>query len=624
MANYTTTRFKATETIGDSIFNKNMITEASINILPDKGYVVTASDFSMSSLPNGISAVTFTDTKTAGQPGNEVKVVATFANTFVVAKRNKIVLDFIGEAKKWDEETSTTVNTNIVLIDDKNINKNGSVTVTAQTNYTVDTVNNVGTDGNFDIINNTVTGNVVRGTSTKIATVVITADTGYYFTKKPVMKFYNGFNYNNIKSLSNLRLKLSSSSRNANKRVTSYTFNLFYRNSYNVDAINPLSFSLEYNAILEPVSVKEVISIECSGDSISERGDTKNILVDGNDGAEFDLTITKKTDPTVSILNNPSSLLNPNAPDTGLGTVDVNTPFGVVKGINKKITSRGRKKSNISYCAIIQEFPAYNEVIRTTALDMGSGLSGTTAIFDSIADVKVGDRLFMDAIPTNTIVKVAQVLTSTRCELDTTVQAADDAVAVFRRQESYDINIYPKAGTTLGSRIPIQIPHKTINQYKDPVLKLTATTANAKITAPADVSVTGRANTSASKLRESLTATAASGTSVISYYKAGKDRGRRDFFRLTYTVASTHAVTINNQPVFSNLLLLNADGTTASNWTNCVTADNGGTQILIGNIVSGVVSSPSHVYTLAFDVLIKKFGSEDTTMVLNLDNLISA
>ena len=623
MANYTTTRFTAKETIGDSIFNKNMITEASINILPDKGYVVTASDFSMSSLPTGISAVTFTDTKTAGQPGNEVKVVATFANTFVVAKRNKIVLDFIGEAKKWNEETSTTVNTNIVLIDDKNINKNGSVTVTAQTNYTVDTVNNVGTDGNFDIINNTVTGNVVRGTSTKIATVVITADTGYYFTKKPVMKFYNGFNYNNIKSLSNLRLKLSSSSRNANKRVTSYTFNLFYRNSYNVDTSNPLSFSLEYNAILEPVSVKEVISIECSGDNISERGDTKNILVYGNDGAEFDLTITKKTDPTVSILNNPSSLLNPNAPDTGLGTVDVNTPFGVVKGVNKKITSRGRKKSNISYCAIIQEFPAYNEVIITTTAD-GGGISGTTATFASITNVKVGDRLFMDAIPTNTIVKVTSLISGVRCELDTSVTAAGSAAAVFRRQESYDINIYPKPGTTLGSRIPIQIPHKTINQYKDPVLKLTATTANAKITAPADVSVTGKANTSASKLRESLTATAASGTSVVSYYKAGKDRGRRDFFRLTYTVASSHAVTIDNQPVFSNLLLLNADGTTASNWTNCVTADNGGTEILIGNIVSGLVSSPSHVYTLACDVLIKRFGSEDTTMVLNLDNLISA
>ena len=230
----------------------------------------------------------------------------------------------------------------------------------------------------------------------------------------------------------------------------------------------------------------------------------------------------------------------------------------------------------------------------------------------------------MDAIPTNTIVKVTSLISGVRCELDTSVTAAGSAAAVFRRQESYDINIYPKPGTTLGSRIPIQIPHKTINQYKDPVLKFETTTANAKITIPAVVTVTGKANTSASKLRESLTATAASGTSVVSYYKAGKDRGRRDFFRLTYTVAVSHAITIDNQPVFSNLLLLNADGTTASNWTNSVTADNGGTEILIGNIVSSSVSSPSHVYTLAFDVLIKKFGSEDTTMVLNLDNLISA
>ena len=47
MANYTTTRFTATETIGDSVIGLNMINSGAITISPKQGYVVTASDFSV-------------------------------------------------------------------------------------------------------------------------------------------------------------------------------------------------------------------------------------------------------------------------------------------------------------------------------------------------------------------------------------------------------------------------------------------------------------------------------------------------------------------------------------------------------------------------------------------------
>tara|TARA_R100000700_G_C3175727_1_gene150598 strand:- start:482 stop:2338 length:1857 start_codon:yes stop_codon:yes gene_type:complete len=618
MANYTTTKFKATETIGDSIFNNNMITEASINIVPNQGYVVTASDFSLPVLPNGISAVVFTDTKIAGQPGNEVKVTATFADTFVVTKRNKIHLYFAGDAKTWDPEAVINVDTSIVLIDDKNNNKNGSVAITTETGYTINTITNVGINGDLDIINNTITGSIVRSVPTKIAEITITADDGYYFSKKPSLNLYDN-------SFVNTKLRLSSISRDSNNKITGYTFSLLYNNNYNIDTTSPLEMSLLYNAILIPTTTKEVTTIVC-GDSITERGDIKNIKIYGNEGAEFDVTITKGTDPTSSILNNSSSALNKNAPDNRLQTVEINTPWGVVKGLHKKIITRGRRKRGaIGYCNIIQEFPASNEIIRTTTAH-GGGISGTDATFASIADVKVGDRLFMDAIPTNTVVKVASLTSGVRCQLDTSVTAAGSAAAVFRRQESYDINIYPRAGTTLGSRIPIQKPHYTITQYKNPVLKLTATTTNSKITAPADVSVTGRPNTLSSRLRESLTVTAASGTSVVAYHKAGKDRGRRDFFRLTYTVASTHAVSKTKDPSFVNENKYDNYGalTSSSDWTNSIASENGGTRIIIGSVVSSIASSPSHVYTLSFDVLIEKFGTEDTTMVLDLDNLISA
>lgn len=619
MANYTTTKFTATEKIGDSVFNKNMITEGFITIIPNHGYVVSASDFSLPNLPSELSSVVFTDTKVAGQPGNQVTVTATFADTFVVAKRNKINLYFAGDATTWNPNATTAINVNISITDDKNYNKNASAIITAESDYVVNPITTVGTDGVFDITKNVITGSAIRGDSTKIGTVSVTANDGYYFRELPYLKYQD-------RSSSNIKMKLSSTSRNSNKRITSYIFDLSYKNSRNINLSNPLTASIFYSSVIEPVATREVKYIEC-GDTISESGGTKYIKVYGDVGAEFDLTITKGTDGASSILKTPSRLLNGNAPNKRKITNLINTPAGAVDSITKKITAAGRKAANISYCTIEQEFPANNEVIRTTTAD-GGGISGTTATFASIADVKVGDRLFMDAIPTNTIVKVTSLISGVRCELDTSVTAAGGAAAVFRRQESYDINIYPKAGTTLSSRIPLVKPHYTITQYKNPALKFTATTANAKITAPADVSVTGsKPNTLVSRgLRESLTVTAASGTSVVSYYKAGKDRGRRDFFRLTYTVASSHAITKTKDPVWSNKNVYGKNGalTSSSDWTNSIATENGGTEIQIASVESSIVASPSHVYTLAFDVLIKKFGTEDTTLVLNLDNLITA
>ena len=85
MINYTTTTFKAREKIGDSIFHNNMVTSGTMTITPNIGYVVTASDFSITTLPSEISAATFTDTSTAGQLGNTVTITATFASDFVSA-----------------------------------------------------------------------------------------------------------------------------------------------------------------------------------------------------------------------------------------------------------------------------------------------------------------------------------------------------------------------------------------------------------------------------------------------------------------------------------------------------------------------------------------------------------
>ena len=66
MANYTITKFQTTESVGDSIFFNNMVTSGTVTITPNSTYVVSASDFSISSLPTGIASVVFTDSTTAG------------------------------------------------------------------------------------------------------------------------------------------------------------------------------------------------------------------------------------------------------------------------------------------------------------------------------------------------------------------------------------------------------------------------------------------------------------------------------------------------------------------------------------------------------------------------------
>ena len=40
--------FAATELVGDSVFDGNMISSGTLTVVPDSGYTVTASDFSIS------------------------------------------------------------------------------------------------------------------------------------------------------------------------------------------------------------------------------------------------------------------------------------------------------------------------------------------------------------------------------------------------------------------------------------------------------------------------------------------------------------------------------------------------------------------------------------------------
>ena len=121
MANYTISKFKATETKGDSVFFGNMVTYGTLTITPKQNYVVSASDFSIVSLPSNVKSVTFADKTTAGRPGNTILVTANLVDAFVLTSDTKILLNISGDAKVWKPD-AISISTSIILVDDKNKN----------------------------------------------------------------------------------------------------------------------------------------------------------------------------------------------------------------------------------------------------------------------------------------------------------------------------------------------------------------------------------------------------------------------------------------------------------------------------------------------------------------------
>ena len=88
--NYTVSTFTAVETLNDSIANANMITFADMEISPNQGFVIQASDFSHGTLPSSIASITFTDNAVANSFSNTVKARATFASDFVLSIANGV------------------------------------------------------------------------------------------------------------------------------------------------------------------------------------------------------------------------------------------------------------------------------------------------------------------------------------------------------------------------------------------------------------------------------------------------------------------------------------------------------------------------------------------------------
>lgn len=370
MANYTVTKFKTTESIGDSIFFNNMVTSGTVTITPNSKYVVSASDFSISSLPTGIESVVFTDNTTAGQPGNTVTATFTFASDFSVTSNFNIGLDIQGDAKIYNP-TTQTVSYTVELIDQQSDNLNGASALTSATGSTVSTS---GSDSDA-IKTYTISGSVTNNKLTKIASLTITNDPGgFYFKSKTYLKYIDA-------SPLELKLKQTSATRDSSNRITSTTYDVLLKISSDIKSI--IRAMINYDAIAIPTETKRITRIDCGYEEISSLGENKIIRVYGDIGAEFNVTVIKNSDKS-SIIN---KITTESGVKTGsLETVDILdlTAQGSVKAYNKKINKysysdrviKGREAKGISYCEFKQNFPAGTDTYFVNVYP----LNGTTLV----------------------------------------------------------------------------------------------------------------------------------------------------------------------------------------------------------------------------------------------------
>ena len=609
--NYTSSSFKQTVKSGSRTFlgtlNNNLIVDTgTITITPKVNHIVAAKDFSIFNLPVEIKSVTFADSIKAYSLDNTVIATITIDPSFEMPSANKnIKIKFNGDAKLFESKILDTV---LTIESNKTVNDYGNIyattIITPETDVTiVEYDNSIGVSPVPSIpkIKYTISTTVKSMQPTTLATVRVQADDGYYFAKKPYLK-------STFKD--NIKLELNSITKNSKNLITDYYFKLVYKNTINTSALNNINAKLICNAKAIKVKPLEIYKVLIGNPLISIVGDTRFVRVFGTPGSEFELSFTRKSTGE-SILSNydaNSSMLDP--------------ILGSINSIKKKIGKKG-------FYQFYQRFPA-GYILSTK--QAGSITNGTDHVYDSIENVLVGDQVLVKtrSVPTATKVLVTELEPggiANKLKFDTAVSITDNADVIFVRSDEYYINIEAGENTTLGSSIPEKTTHLpatsdgsierrsynyTFNQHKNPMLKLTvssADTTHLELNGAADIVKIGKPNTESYKLKHL--------------------NNTKNYFSISYSLTPKGGHSTINEGAsptlkFSNKELTTTDASGASvitsHWTNSVADDNGGTKISIFNIKQA--GTGTGTYTITADVIVYKWGTESVTMNLDLDQII--
>ena len=376
-----------------------------------------------------------------------------------------------------------------------------------------------------------------------IATVAISADTGFKIAKKPKISIKS--NNKDTK----LFLQETSTIGTFNINCISSSSN---NRGFEAELIYPLTKTLTLTNKIHRVSIDST--------TVEQSGDANYIKIYGEPFAPFNLFLLDSDDNSV--------------------LKDVTSTGNILPGVRNCISD---KLNKFGYFRHRPKFPRIKTVLSTTVTPAVT--NQTRVVFSSLTGVQVGDELVTSGL------KTVKVLTlnptgsnANQCDLSSAVTFADNASASFRRSTTFKAHVTTTG--TFKSTVNQEYPTLTLNQYLNPLLKITATTSN--VSTEINGGSAGADDIQCFSGRPNKSPSAYQGASI---------------YNLTYTLTGR---TYTLKPAgLSN---------------DSFTTNSGDTVFSITSIAS--TGTGTSTFKIFASIIIDKWGVEDTNITLNLDNIV--
>ena len=267
------------------------------------GYNLTASNFTVSNDDTEIKSVAFTDLGTAGDPANTVRARITL-NAITVSASDTILIDI-------DEDAFSTGTRNVALrttwaydanhqTDDPDVIAiSGITTATEQTESATPATN--GTPAVVTHI-----GTVSDNTTTKVAEINFTANSGYHYTNTPSITMmgttHGGYDYSNAYT-TNIETTVSSN------RITAFNAQVFYTPPQDTnllpdppDMINLSHIAnINYNLRQTPTAVTNTITHASYSTKLGPNSTITPIYVYGIEDTQYKIQVVEMSSTTSNV-----------------------------------------------------------------------------------------------------------------------------------------------------------------------------------------------------------------------------------------------------------------------------------------------------------------------------------
>lgn len=401
------------------------------------------------------------------------------------------------------------------------------------------------------------------------------------------------------------------------QRVISYIFDLIYSNNISTTSnglIANLNYSIEELVQQNP----KIHSVGFGRKIIKSNGDTRNITITGNRGAKFAIAVNENYCEKITHGSGASEFT-----EQKIEKVNDISILGPLTRKSKVIHNYGKEidiiKSTIgtsgSY-SFKQKFPS--TIVEKTKVNGTMAASGATKIiFDRLANVRVGDRIYSSNILNSTVVKVTVLNPDgdnvNECTLDTSVTLADNAVVSFARKRFYSIDLINDRdftsdfSTNVSKPIPLSDPQYRLTQYMNPIITLshTITGSNFGITHNNGVA-TGLADGATYSL-------SFSGRPNIDASRLNTKNGFNNRVDVSLTIDGESSRTINAcKALTSNAFSFSGGSDPLAT---------GGNDFTITNFSHGALAAATMTFSYTF--IINRFGTEDVTISVDLADIIT-